>query len=51
MNEMVDKIMILHELKLAGVDITRLLEKAYEKYGKERFEDAVKGCSCSIILK
>lgn len=35
---MIEKIMILHELKLAGFDIYENLEKMYRKYGKEEFQ-------------
>ena len=39
---MIEKIMILHELKLAGFDISANLEKMYQKYGKEEFQNAAK---------
>lgn len=34
---MIEKIIILHELKLAGFDIAANLEKMYRKYGRGEF--------------
>ncbi len=31
---MLEKIMVLHEMKLMGIDISASLEKMYEKYEK-----------------
>lgn len=48
---MIEKIMILHELKLAGFDISENLEKMYRRYGKEEFEKAAKSSGYGFILK
>lgn len=48
---MIEKIMILHELKLAGFDISKNLEKMYQKYGKEEFQRAAQISGYSFILK
>ena len=48
---MIEKIMILHELKLAGFDISENLEKMYRKYGKEEFQNAAKNSGYGFILK
>ena len=47
---MIEKIMILHELKLAGFDISENLEKMYRKYGKEEFERAARSSGYGFIL-
>lgn len=46
-----DKIQILFELKLAGLDISANLEKMYQKYGKEGFQNAAKNSGYGFILK
>lgn len=48
---MIEKIMILHELKLAGFDISENLEKMYRKYGKEEFKRAARSSGYGFILK
>lgn len=48
---MIEKIMILHELKLAGFDIYENLEKMYQKYGKEEFQRAALTSGYGFILK
>lgn len=48
---MIEKIMILHELKLAGFDISENLEKMYRKYGKEEFQIAALTSGYGFILK
>ena len=48
---MIEKIMILHELKLAGFDISENLEKMYRRYAKEEFEKAAKSSGYGFILK
>lgn len=48
---MIEKIMILHELKLAGFDISENLEKMYRKYGKEEFQKAARSSGYGFILK
>jgi hypothetical protein len=48
---MIEKIMILHELKLAGFDISENLEKMYQKYGKEEFQRAARISGYGFILK
>jgi hypothetical protein len=48
---MIEKIMILHELKLAGFDISANLEKMYQKYGKEEFQKAARASGYGFILK
>ena len=48
---MIEKIMILHELKLAGFDISTNLEKMYQKYGKEEFQKAAQTSGYGFILK
>nr|DAZ49008.1 MAG TPA: hypothetical protein [Caudoviricetes sp.] len=50
-NFMIEKIMILHELKLAGFDISENLEKMYRKYGKEEFQREVLTSGYGFILK
>ena len=50
-NYMIEKIMILHELKLAGFDISANLEKMYQKYGKEEFQNAARASGYGFILK
>ena len=50
-NFMIEKIMILHELKLAGFDISANLEKMYQKYGKEDFQKAARNSGYGFILK
>ena len=50
-NYMIEKIMILHELKLAGFDISANLEKMYQKYGKEEFQKAALASGYGFILK
>ena len=47
---MIEKIMILHELKLAGFDISENLEKMYRKYGKEEFKRAARSSGYGFIL-
>nr|DAL60567.1 MAG TPA_asm: hypothetical protein [Caudoviricetes sp.] len=47
----IEKIMILHELKLAGFDISENLKKMYQKYGKEEFVKAAKSSGYGFILK
>ena len=48
---MLEKIMILHEMKLMGIDITEKLEKMYEKYGKEEFQHTAKVSGYGFILQ
>ena len=48
---MLEKIMILHEMKLMGIDITAKLEKMYEKYGKEEFHHAARVSGYGFILQ
>ena len=48
---MLEKIMILHEMKLMGVDISEKLQKMYEKYGKEEFQRAAKVGGYGFILQ
>ena len=48
---MLEKIMILHEMKLMGIDITANLEKMYEKYGKEEFQHAARVSGYGFILQ
>ena len=36
---MIEKIMILHELKLAGFNISKNLEKMYRNMGKKNFRE------------
>lgn len=48
---MIEKIIILHELKLAGFDISENIEKMYQKYGKEEFIKAAKSSGYGFILK
>ena len=50
-NYMIEKIMILHELKLAGFDISANIEKMYQKYGKEEFQNAARSSGYGFILK
>lgn len=38
---MIEKVHILAEMKLAGMDIRKWLEKMYQKYGKEQFNAAI----------
>ncbi len=39
---MIEKVHILAEMKLAGLNIDSKLEKMYEKYGKTEFQRAIK---------
>ena len=39
---MIEKVQILAEMKLAGMNIDNWLEKMYAKYGKEDFQFAIK---------
>lgn len=48
---MIEKIMVLHELKLAGFDVSAKLEEMYEKYGKDEFQKAAKNSGYGFILK
>lgn len=48
---MLEKIMVLHEIKLMGIDISAKLEKMYEKYGKEEFQHAAKVSGYGFILQ
>ena len=48
---MLEKIMILHEMKLMGIDISVQLEKMYSKYGKEEFQRAAKVSGYGFILQ
>ena len=48
---MIEKIMILHELKLAGFDISANLEKMYQKYGKEEFQRAAQASGYGFIFE
>lgn len=48
---MLEKIMILHEMKLMGIDISASLEKMYEKYGKEEFQHAARVSGYGFILQ
>ena len=48
---MLEKIIILHEMKLIGVDISVHLEKMYAKYGKEEFQHAAKVSGYGFILQ
>ena len=48
---MLEKIMILHEMKLMGIDISVQLEKMYSKYGKEEFQHAAKVSGYGFILQ
>ena len=48
---MLEKIMILHEMKLMGIDITAKLEKMYEMYGKEKFQHTAKVSGYGFILQ
>lgn len=48
---MIEKIMILHELKLAGIDISENLEKMYREYGKEEFQRVALTSGYGFILK
>ncbi len=48
---MIEKIIILHELKLAGFDISANLEKMYRKYGREEFQKAARNSGYGFILK
>ena len=48
---MIEKIMVLHEMKLMGIDISANLEKMYEKYGKEEFQRAAKVGGYGFILQ
>lgn len=48
---MIEKIMILHELKLAGFNISKNLEKMYRKYGKEEFQRVARNSGYGFILK
>ena len=48
---MLEKIMVLHEMKLMGIDISTSLEKMYEKYGKEEFQHAAMVSGYGYILQ
>lgn len=48
---MIEKIMVLHEMKLMGIDISAQLEKMYEKYGKEEFQRAARVSGYGFILQ
>ena len=48
---MIEKIIILHELKLAGFDISANLEKMYRKYGREVFQKVARNSGYGFILK
>ena len=48
---MLEKIMVLHEIKLMGIDISVQLEKMYAKYGKEEFQRATKVSGYGFILQ
>lgn len=48
---MLEKIMVLHEMKLMGIDISASLEKMYEKYGKEEFQHAARVSGYGFILQ
>ena len=48
---MIEKIMVLHEMKLMGIDISSKLEKMYEKYGKEEFQHVAKISGYGYILQ
>ncbi len=48
---MIEKIIILHELKLAGFDISANLEKMYRKYGREEFQKVARNSGYGFILK
>ena len=48
---MLEKIMVLHEIKLMGIDISVQLEKMYAKYGKEEFQHAAKVSGYGFILQ
>ena len=39
---MIEKVQILAEMKLAGINVDSWLEKMYAKYGKEDFQFAIK---------
>lgn len=39
---MIEKVQILVEMKLAGLNIEDKLEKMYKKYGKKEFQSAIK---------
>ena len=43
--------MILHEMKLMGIDISASLEKMYEKYGKEEFQHSAMVSGYGFILQ
>lgn len=48
---MIEKIIILHELKLAGFDISANLEKMYRKYRREEFQKVARNSGYGFILK
>ena len=48
---MLEKIMVLHEMKLMGIDISASLEKMYEKYGKEEFQHSAMVSGYGFILQ
>lgn len=48
---MLEKIMVLHEMKLMGIDISASIEKMYEKYGKEEFQHAAMVSGYGYILQ
>lgn len=48
---MLEKNIVLHEMKLMGIDISASLEKMYEKYGKEEFQHAARASGYGFILQ
>lgn len=48
---MIEKIMVLHEMKLMGMDISAQLEKMYKNYGKEEFQHAAKVSGYGFIFQ
>lgn len=48
---MLEKIIVLHEMKLMGIDISAQLENMYSKYGKEEFKHAAKVSGYGFILQ
>ena len=48
---MLEKIMVLHEMKIMGIDISASLEKMYEKYGKEEFQHSAMVSGYGFILQ
>ena len=39
---MIEKVHVLAEMKLAGMNIDKWLEKMYDKFGKNEFQAAIK---------